>query len=121
MSKLFVGNLSYQLSEEELKKTFEAYGNIKEVRLLQNKGFGFVEFESDESAQKAMEELNGKELRGRKIRVEMARPRQSNPRNHRTSRNMKDQREQSYRNSNYRNSRGHRGQSQRRFSSQDDR
>lgn len=77
MTKLFVGNLSYQLTEEELKQTFQGYGNIRGIRLIQNKGFGFVEFESSESAQKALEELNGKELKGRKMRVEMAKPRES--------------------------------------------
>ncbi|MCS7243231.1 MAG: RNA-binding protein [Candidatus Calescibacterium sp.] len=76
MTKLFVGNLSYQLTEDELRQTFQGYGSIKELRLLQSKGFGFVEFESSESAQKALEELNGKELKGRKMRVEMAKPRE---------------------------------------------
>jgi len=77
VAKLFVGNLSYQLTEDELKQTFQSYGSIKEVKLLQTKGFGFVEFESSESAQKALEELNGKELKGRKMRVEMAKPREN--------------------------------------------
>lgn len=74
--KLFVGNLSYQLTEEEFRQTFQGYGQIKELRLLQNKGFGFVEFENPESAQKALEELNGKEVKGRKMRVEIAKPRE---------------------------------------------
>ncbi|MFN3996028.1 MAG: RNA recognition motif domain-containing protein [bacterium] len=75
---MFVGNLSYQLTEEEFRQTFQGYGDIKELRLLQNKGFGFVEFENPESAQKALEELNGKELKGRKMRVEIAKPREQN-------------------------------------------
>lgn len=77
MKKLFVGNLSYQLTEDELRQTFQGYGNIKEVKLIQNKGFGFVEFDSSESAQKALEELNGRELKGRKMRVELAKPREN--------------------------------------------
>ena len=77
MTKLFVGNLSYQLTEEEFRETFQNYGNIKELRLLQNKGFGFVEFDSEESAKRALEELNGKEVKGRKMRVEVAKPRES--------------------------------------------
>jgi RNA recognition motif-containing protein len=77
VSKLFVGNLSYQLTEDELRQTFQPYGEIKDLKLLQTKGFGFVEYESSESAQKALEELNGKELKGRNMRVEMAKPREN--------------------------------------------
>ncbi|MGB9638417.1 MAG: RNA recognition motif domain-containing protein [bacterium] len=76
MTKLFVGNLSYQLTEEEFKNTFQPYGNIKSLRLLTNKGFGFVEYETAEEAQKAIENLNGKELKGRPMRVELAKPRE---------------------------------------------
>jgi RNA recognition motif-containing protein len=76
VSKLFVGNLSYQLTEEEFKNTFQPYGNIKSLRLLTNKGFGFVEYETSEEAQKAIENLNGKELKGRPMRVELAKPRE---------------------------------------------
>ena len=76
MTRLFVGNLSYQLTEEEFKKTFEPYGNIKSLKLLTNKGFGFVEYETTDEAQKAIEELNGKDLKGRPMRVEFAKPRE---------------------------------------------
>jgi RNA recognition motif-containing protein len=76
VTKLFVGNLSYQLTEEEFKNVFQPYGNIKSLRLLTNKGFGFVEYETSEEAQKAIENLNGKELKGRPMRVEVAKPRE---------------------------------------------
>ncbi len=73
-NKLFVGNLSYQTSEAELRELFSAYGQIVSINLLSGKGFGFVEMDSPASAQSAKEALNGKELGGRTIAVDEARP-----------------------------------------------
>ncbi len=106
MSKLFVGNLSYQLTEEEFKNTFEPYGSIKNLRLLTNKGFGFVEYETLEEAQKAIENLNGKELKGRPMRVELAKPREEGFRSNNNrfrSRGFSSSRSSSSKNSSNRN------------------
>lgn len=79
---IYVGNLSYQMTEEELKDTFSAYGEVTSVKIIvdrdsnRSKGFGFVEMESSESATKAIEELDGKEVAGRNLRVNEARPRE---------------------------------------------
>lgn len=78
--KLYVGNLPFALTEDQLKEHFSKYGEITEVVLItdrrtgRSKGFGFVTFAEDEVANKAMEEMNGKELEGRSIRVSEARP-----------------------------------------------
>ena len=72
--KLYVGNLSYQTTEDELREAFSAYGNDLSVRIIGRKGFGFVEMESIEAAERAKDGLNETELGGRTIRVDEARP-----------------------------------------------
>jgi len=71
---LYVGNLSYSTTEEELKSLFEAWGPVGEVRIIQGRGFGFVDLE-DEKAAEAIEQTNGKEYQGRTLTVNEARPR----------------------------------------------
>lgn len=79
---IYVGNLSYQMTEEELKETFASYGDVKSAKIIidrnsnRSKGFGFVEMDSNEDATKAIEELNNKEVAGRNLRVNEARPRE---------------------------------------------
>jgi len=79
--KLYVGNLSYDVTEEELKAAFQNYGTASEVKVItdresgRSKGFGFVEIPDDEQAKKAIEELNGQELNGRAMRVSEAKER----------------------------------------------
>lgn len=81
-SKLYVGNLSNNVTEGELQQLFAQAGTIKEVALImdrmtrQSKGFGFVEMSSDAEAQKAIELFNNYELDGRNIIVNVARPRE---------------------------------------------
>ena len=76
---IYVGNLSYQISEDELRAAFEAFGPVEAVHIIkdrqtgQSKGFGFVEMPSAGDGQTAIEALNGKELSGRKINVNEAR------------------------------------------------
>lgn len=76
--KLFVGSLPFSLTNEELQKLFEAYGEvnsavvIKDKQTRRSKGYGFVEMTSDESAVSAMEALNGSEVKGRNIVVNEA-------------------------------------------------
>ena len=80
-TRLFVGNLSYQTTEEELRQLFSGVANVSSVSLIserdsgRSKGFAFVEMATPEDAQKAIDELNGKNLGGRTIRVDLARPR----------------------------------------------
>ena len=73
--KLYVGNLSYNTSEETLKSAFAAHGNVVSTTIIPGKGFGFVEMGTDQEAQSAKESLNDTELDGRKIRVDEAKPR----------------------------------------------
>jgi len=71
---LYVGNLSYQTTEDELREAFSAYGSVLSVRIIEGRGFGFVEMESIEAAGRAKDGLNETELGGRTIRVDDARP-----------------------------------------------
>jgi RNA recognition motif-containing protein len=72
---LYVGNLNYRTTEDALGHAFAEFGNVMDVTIIEGKGFGFVEMETDEGATKARESLNGAELDGRTIRVDEARPR----------------------------------------------
>lgn len=76
-SKLYVGNFSYSVTKEDLEELFSDY-EIREVRVIEGKGFGFVELSSPAEAEKAKETLNGKDYNGRTLRVDEARPRGSN-------------------------------------------
>jgi cold-inducible RNA-binding protein len=78
--KLYVGNLSYDLSDDELKDHFSQAGNVTSASVIRyhdtgrSKGFGFVEMKSEEEAKKAIDMFNGQELKGRKMVVSEARP-----------------------------------------------
>jgi len=78
---LYVGNLSYDMSEENLRSEFAEYGEVQSAKIITDKftgrsrGFGFVEMNSDDEGKKAMEELNGKDVDGRELVVNEARPR----------------------------------------------
>ena len=78
---IYVGNLSYDLSEENLRQAFEAFGQVSSATIVKDKysgrskGFGFVEMPSAEEARSAIDQLNGKELKGRTLNVNEARPR----------------------------------------------
>lgn len=73
-NKLFVGNLSFSSSEGELEQLFAAHGAVKSVKIIANKGFGFVEMASSKEAEKAKEALNLSSFGGRNINVSEARP-----------------------------------------------
>lgn len=81
-NKLFVGNLSFDTTENDLSDAFAAYGTVTEANLMMDRmtsrprGFGFVTMSTDEEAQKAITGMNGKELSGRAITVNVARPRE---------------------------------------------
>jgi len=80
MKNLFVGNLSFQTTEDELRSVFEPYGEITRLQVMTDRdtgrprGFAFVELSDDDEAAKAITELNGKELDGRALNVNEARP-----------------------------------------------
>jgi RNA recognition motif-containing protein len=78
---LYVGNLAYSVTEDELKNAFSAYGKVQSASLIidkfsgQSKGFGFVEMPNNSEADNAIKGLNGADLKGRSIKVNQAQPR----------------------------------------------
>jgi RNA recognition motif-containing protein len=84
-TKLFVGNLSFNLTENDLQDAFSAFGTVTEVNLMLDRttnrprGFAFVSMSSKEEADKAIEGMNGKQLDGRALTVNEARPREDRP------------------------------------------
>jgi RNA recognition motif-containing protein len=79
-SKLYVGNLSYSATIEEIKDLFSGLGEVRDVKLIAGKGFGFVEMGSQTDAEKAKTELNGTQFMGRTLTVDEARPQRDKPR-----------------------------------------
>jgi len=73
-SKLYVGNLSYSVVNDELEVLFSSYGEVKEVKVIEGKGFGFVEMSNQAEAEKAKEALSGSDYKGRTLRVDAAHP-----------------------------------------------
>ena len=80
-NKIYVGNLDYKMTDEDLRSDFSSYGDIQDVIVIKDhetgrsKGFGFVTFAEESAVEKAIE-LDGQELRGRQVRVNKARPKQ---------------------------------------------
>jgi RNA recognition motif-containing protein len=78
---IYVGNLSYSVTEDDLREAFEAFGEVTSANIIkdkftgQSKGFGFVEMPAKEQATAAIAGMNGKELKGRDLNVNEARPR----------------------------------------------
>ena len=78
---IYVGNLSNEVTEEDLKQAFETFGEVESVKIIKDKytnrskGFGFVEMPSKAEGQSAIDGLNGKELKGKALNVNEARPR----------------------------------------------
>lgn len=85
-TKLYVGSLAYGVTDQELQDFFSSEGKVLNAFVIkdkfsgQSKGFGFVEMENADEAQKAIKSLNGKELKGRTIIVNEARPQEDRPR-----------------------------------------
>ncbi len=79
-AKMFVGNLPYRITEDDIRQAFSQFGTVSDVRLISDratgraKGFGFVEMSSADEANAAVEGMNGKDLQGRNIVVNIARP-----------------------------------------------
>ena len=78
--KLYVGNLDYSVTKEELSELFAEFGEVVEVTIIDGKGFGFVEMSESSEAENAMGDLNGKDLKGRTMKVDEARPKRDNQR-----------------------------------------
>jgi len=85
-AKLYVGNLPYSTTEDDLRSLFAQAGTVVSVALItdrdsgRSKGFGFVEMENQEEAEQAISMLNGSDLNGRALTVNIARPREERPR-----------------------------------------
>jgi len=83
---LFVGNLPYNMTSDDLAQTFAQAGTVVSAKVISDKysgrsrGFGFVEMSSDEESKKAIEMFNGKDVNGRPLVVNEARPREERPR-----------------------------------------
>lgn len=79
---IYVGNLPYGVTDDELKEAFGSYGEVVSINVIKDKfsgesrGFGFVEMSNDEEAQAAIDGLNGSEFGGRNLKVNQARPRE---------------------------------------------
>ncbi len=79
-NKLYVGNLPYTISDEQLGEVFAAIGEVEEAKVItdkfsgRSKGFGFVTMKDEKEAEKAVKEMNDKEIEGRKVVVNVARP-----------------------------------------------
>lgn len=83
--KIYVGNLPFSVDSEKLKELFTEFGDVEEATVIsdkfsgRSKGFGFVTFANDESAKKAIKEMNDKDVEGRKLKVNEARPMEERP------------------------------------------
>ncbi len=83
---IYVGNLPYNLTEDDLRALFAEFGDVSSAKLIidrdtgQSKGFGFVEMSDEGAGQKAIDEVNGREVSGRSLKVNQARPREERPR-----------------------------------------
>ena len=84
-SKLFIGSLSFNVNDDQLRELFATVGTVVSATIImdrdtnRSKGFGFVEMSTDEEAQTAIKELNGKDLEGRAITVNGAKPKEDRP------------------------------------------
>ena len=89
---VYVGNLAYQVTDDDLKAAFESYGEVSSASVIkdkftnESKGFGFVDMPRQADAETAIKELNGTDLKGRTLTVNQARPRGDGPRRNEGSR-----------------------------------
>ncbi|HID21866.1 MAG TPA: RNA-binding protein [Planctomycetaceae bacterium] len=85
MTNIYVGNLAYRATEDDVRRAFEAYGQVDSVNIIvdretgRSRGFAFVEMPDSAQAQMAIEQVNQTEIAGRRVTVNEARPRRSRP------------------------------------------
>ena len=83
---IYVGNLSYKMTDEDLGKLFSTFGSVSESKIVidretgRSKGFGFVEMPNQAEGDEAIKQLDGKEIEGRSIKVNVAKPKEDKPR-----------------------------------------
>jgi len=83
---IYVGNLPFDISEDELSEVFTEFGAVSSTKIIQDretgrsKGFGFIEMDNDDEAQEAIKSLNGNSVKGRDIKVNESKPREERPR-----------------------------------------
>ncbi len=73
-SKLYVGNLTYSVTDQQLEELFSSHGTVQSAKVIGDKGFGFVELSDNEEAEKAKDALDGTDFEGRTLKVDEARP-----------------------------------------------
>ncbi len=73
-SKLYVGNIDYSVTNEQLEELFSNYGEVRQVNIIEGRGFGFVELSNPSEAEKAKGALDGTDFKGRTLKVDEARP-----------------------------------------------
>ncbi|MFH1009616.1 MAG: RNA-binding protein [bacterium] len=79
-NRLYVGNLSYNVTSEQLEELFSTHGTVKQANVIEGKGFAFVEMSNTKEAESAKAALDGSDFGGRTIRVDEARPPKERPR-----------------------------------------
>ncbi len=83
--KIYVGNLAFSVTDDELHQAFSSFGNVSSARVVidkmsgRSKGFGFVEIEDDGAADEAINKMNGQTIAGRAVRVSEAKPQEARP------------------------------------------
>jgi len=83
---IYVGNLSYKMTDDDLGKLFSTYGTVSEAKIVidretqRSKGFGFVEMPNQSEGDEAIKQLDGREVEGRNIKVNVAKPKEDKPR-----------------------------------------
>ncbi len=83
---IYIGNLSYQMTDEDLEKLFRTFGEVSDSKIImdretrRSKGFGFVEMPNQEEGEEAIRQLDGKDVDGRNIKVNVAKPKEDRPR-----------------------------------------
>ena len=73
-SKLFVGNLNYGITEDQLRDLFSDHGEVTEIKIIEGRGFAFIEMETQVAAEKVRANLNNTDYQGRSLRIDIARP-----------------------------------------------
>lgn len=73
-SKLYVGNLTYSVTDQQLEELFSSHGTVQSAKVIGDKGFGFVELSNSDDAEKAKDALDGTDFEGRTLKVDEARP-----------------------------------------------